>query len=185
MYKKIILEKRSQLEKAIEHLATEMSGLRTGRANAALVENILVESYGAKTPLKNLASITVPEPRSLAIQPWDRGLLSAVEKAISASSLGIQPVNDGANIRVNLPALTEERRGELVKTVKQHAEDTRIRVRNIREEIWREVGKLLKEKMITEDQKFEAQDKLKELVEEYNEKIKSIVEKKEQEIMTV
>ena len=162
-----------------------MSGLRTGRASTALVENIMVDSYGTKTPLKNVASITVPEPRSISIQPWDKGILSAVEKAVAASSLGIQPVNDGNNIRVNLPTLTEERRKELTKKVKQQAESARVRLRNVREEIWREVGKLEKDGKVTEDQKFDAQKELKEIVEKYNEQIKEISEAKEKEIMTV
>lgn len=185
MYKQLIDKRKPEFEKALEHLHKDLSAIRTGRASPALVENILVESYGATTPLKNLAGITVPEARTLVIQPWDKGVLTAVEKAIAASNLGITPVNDGARIRLNLPSLNEERRQELVKLVKQQAESCRVRIRNVREEIWKEVRKLLKEKKVTEDQKYDAQEDLKKIVENYNEQIKNLAEAKEKEVMTV
>jgi len=185
MIKELIKKSIPDFEKAIEHLQGDLVSIRTGRASAGLVENISVESYGTKTPIKNLASITVPEPRSISIQPWDKNNLSEIEKGIAKSNLGVVPVNDGNNIRVNLPTLTEERRLELTKTIKQISESTRVRIRNIREDLWKETGRLLKEKKITEDQKFEMQDELKKVVDEYNEKVKEILGKKEKEIMTV
>jgi len=185
MYKKIIEEHKPKFEKAIEHFISEIAALRTGRANPALVEGILVESYGAKTPLKNIASISTPDSRSILIQPWDKNTLKDIEKAIAASPLGIQPVNDGNHIRLNLPQLSEERRKELVKLVKQHAESARVSIRNVREEIWKEIGRIHKEKQITDDQKFEAQEELKKVVDEYNARVKELLDKKEQEIMTV
>lgn len=150
-----------------------------------MVENLPVESYGTTSSLKNLASITVPEPRSLAIQPWDKGLAGNIEKAIQAANLGLQPINDGVNIRLNLPSLNEERRKELVKIVRQQGESARIRVRNAREDAWKEIVNLHKEKKLTDDQKYDASEELKKIVEDYNGKIKLMLEKKEQEIMTV
>jgi len=185
MHKQLVENAKPDLKKAIEHLQTQLSGIRTGRASIALVENIQVDSYGTKTPLKNIASITVPEPRSITIQPWDKNNLAEIEKAIAGSNLGIQPVNDGNNIRISLPTLTEERRIELTRTIKQISESTRVRIRNIRENIWKEVGRLLRDKEITEDDKFEMQEELKKLVDEYNDKVKEILGKKEKEIMTV
>ncbi|MEK9180612.1 MAG: ribosome recycling factor [Patescibacteria group bacterium] len=185
MYKQLIDKKKAEFEKALDHLYKDLAAVRTGRASAGLVEGILVESYGTTTPLKNIAGITVPEARTIVIQPWDKGILAAVEKAISAANIGVTPVNDGSHIRLNLPPLTEERRVEMVKLVKQHAESSRVRVRNIREEIWREVGKMLKDKKITEDQKYQAQEDLKKIVDSYNEQIKNLAEAKEKEVMTV
>jgi len=185
MTTRLIENAKPDLKKAIEHLQTQLSGIRTGRASSGLVENIEVDTYGTKTPLKNIASITIPEPRSITIQPWDKNNLKEIEKAIASSNLGIQPVNDGNNIRINLPPLTEERRVELTKIIKQISESTRVRIRNIRENIWKEVGRLLKDKEITEDDKFETQEELKNLVDEYNDKVKDMVQKKEEEIMTV
>ncbi|MCL5435805.1 MAG: ribosome recycling factor [Patescibacteria group bacterium] len=185
MYQKLIEAKAGEFEKALSHLTKELNAVRTGRASPALVENLLVESYGTKTPLKNVASITVPDARSLAIQPWDRSLLSAVEKAIQASSVGIQPVNDGAYIRLNMPPLNEERRKELVRVIKGHAEAARVRLRNVREEIWKEVGRALKEKQLTEDDKYKAEKDLKKTLDGYNEKIEEMSKRKEAEIMTV
>lgn len=185
MYQQLIADKKSDFEKAIDHFHTELGTVRTGRASPVLVENILVDSYGTKTPLKNLASITVPEARSLAIQPWDKSIMQSVEKAIAAANIGIQPINDGQYIRLNMPMLTEERRKELVKLIKQMAESARVRVRNIREEVWKEVGKLVKDKEITEDNKFAAEKELKKIIDEYNDKIKVLLEKKEAEVMKV
>jgi ribosome recycling factor len=185
MYKQIIKAKVEEFEKALIHLSVELNAVRTGRASAALVENLLVDSYGAKTPLKNVASITVPDPRSLAIQPWDKSLLSVIEKSIQASSIGIQPINDGVFVRLVMPPLSEERRKELVKIVKGHAEATRVRLRNIREEIWKEIGRAFKEKKLTEDDKYNAEKELKKTLDEYNAKIDEMLKRKEVEIMTV
>src|SRR5690348_8341775 len=135
----LITKKQPEFNKAIDHLKSELATLRTGRANTSLVEHIEVECYGAKTPLIQMAQITVPEPRMIAIQPYDKTLLKDVEKAIQASNLGINPVNDGNFVRLTIPAMTEERRKEIVKLVSQTAERTRVSVRNIREEIWKEI----------------------------------------------
>ncbi len=181
----IIESKKPELENAITRFKEELAKLRTGRANPALVENILVECYGSKTLLKQLASISVPEARLITINPWDKSALSAIEAAISASDLGLNPNNDGQIIRLNLPPLNEERRQELVKILNQKAEEARISVRNIREEIWREIQNKEKSGEISEDDKFKGKDKLQEVIDEYNNKIEELRERKEKEIMTV
>lgn len=185
MYKQLIEKQKPQLEQALEHLKTELAGIRTGRAHPGLVEQVMVESYGTKSPLKNLASINVTDAKTLTIQPWDKGVIGEVAKALTAANLGMTPVNDGISIRLNIPPLNEERRKEMVKVIKQQAENSRIRIRNIREDIWKEVARLAKEKQVSEDEKFEAQEELKKIVESSNEQIKELTEKKENEVMTV
>ena len=137
MFKQIVDSKKIDLESAIEHLNTEMGKIRTGRANPALVEGLIVDYYGTKTPLKQIASINAPEARLLVIQPWDKGALVYIESALRESDLGFNPNNDGQVVRINIPALTEERRKELVKLLNQRSEDGKISVRNIREESWK------------------------------------------------
>ena len=185
MYEGIISEKKSEMEKAIEHLSFELGKLRTGRATPSLVEDIKVDYYGNKSPLKQIASINVPEPRQITIQPWDRGAIVPIESAIRESDLGLNPVNDGILIRLIIPALTEERRKDLVKVLGAKVEEGRISIRNIREDAWKEIQEMEKEGQISEDEKFRAKDKLQAVVDEYNKKIEEIREKKEKEIMTV
>lgn len=183
--KNLIEEKKDEFEKVLTHLQHELSGIRTGRAHPAIVENIMVECYGTESPIKAVASISIPESRSIMIQPWDRSLLSDIERAIKAANIGVQPVNDGLGIRLNLPALNEERRKEMAKIIGQQAESARVGIRAVREDIWKEVARLQKDGELTEDQKFEAQDELKKIVEGFNDQIKSAAEKKEQEVLTV
>jgi ribosome recycling factor len=185
MLNEIIDKKKSDFEKSIEHFKEEAGKLRTGRANAALVEGLLVDYYGTKTSLKQIASINVPEPRTIAIQPWDRGSLTAIESAIRESDLNLNPNNDGTVVRINIPMLTEERRKELVKVLNNKCEDARIAVRTIREEIWKEIQDAEKRGEISEDDKFKGKDKLQEVVNEYNKNLEVLREKKEDEIMTV
>lgn len=185
MRQPLIEQRKADFDRAIDHFHNELATVRTGRASAALVENVQVESYGTNSPLKNLAGITVQDARTLLIQPWDRSVLASIEKAIQAANLGFTPINDGLHIRISIPSPTEERRKELAKTVRQMAEAARVRIRNIREEIWREVGKMVKDKKLTEDDKYQAEEELKKLVNEFNESIKQILEKKEAEVMTV
>ena len=171
MYKKIIEDKKKDLDGAMEHFKFEMSKIRTGRANPSLVEDLLVDYYGTKTPLKQIANINVPEPRTLLIQPWGRDTLSSIETAIKISDLNLTPNNDGEVIRISIPALK--------------AEEARISVRNIREDIWREIQELEKNGEIAEDDKFRGKERLQEVINEYNKKIDEMREKKEQEILTV
>ncbi len=185
MYNEIINKRKDDLEKSIEHLKLEMGKIRTGRANPSMVEDLLVDYYGTKTPMKQIASINTPEPRLIVIQPWDKGALTAIEAAIRESDLNLNPNNDGILVRINIPMLTEERRKEMVKMLNQKAEEGRIAVRTIREEIWKEIQDAEKRGEISEDDKFRGKDKLQEIVDEYNKKIEEVRTKKEAEIMTV
>lgn len=176
---------KPKLEKIVEKLKGEIAGLRTGRATPALVEDLEVDYYGAKTPLKALASISSPEPRSLTIHPWDKNAIQPIEKAIQASSLGINPVTDREAIRLTIPSLTEERRRELVKLLGRHLEDARIQVRREREEILRKVDGQEKAKQISEDERFRQKNEVQKTVDETNKKIEEMGAAKEKEIMTV
>lgn len=172
-------------QSALDHLHQEYAKIQTGRANAALVENITVDSYGAKMPLKGIATITIPEPKQIAIQPFNRDQVQNVEKAILEADLGLTPQNDGVFIRLNLPPLTEDRRKELVKLVHRYSEDTKISIRNARHEALNHLKGLEKEKEIGEDtlraKEKEAQDK----VDGFNKKVEESAKKKEQDVMTV
>src|SRR3989338_276831 len=181
----IISKKESEFGKAVEHLKSELATLRTGRANASLVEHLEIEYYGAKTPLIQVAQITVPEPRMIVIQPYDKNSLKDIEKAVQGSNLGINPVNDGNFIRLTIPQMTEERRKEVVKMVSQMAEKARVSVRNIREEIWKEIQRQEKAGKISEDGLRSGKDDLQNIVDKKNEEIKKIAETKEKEVMTI
>ncbi|MBD3311588.1 MAG: ribosome recycling factor [Candidatus Magasanikbacteria bacterium] len=181
----LIQKHKEKFEKAIDHLKSEVTGLRTGRATPALVEDITVEAYGTKQPVKALASISVSDAKTLVVDPWDKSVLQQIDSAISNSQLGINPVNDGKLIRLPLPELTQERRQELIKVLSQKLEQARIVVRKIREDIKEEIEENYKNKMIGEDEKFKLLDNLEEEVKEYNEMIKQIGEDKENEINKV
>lgn len=185
MYKEIIENIRPEMEKTIEFFKHELNQLRTGRASAALVEDLLVDYYGSKSPLKQIASIAIPEPRTITISPWDKGNLVNIEKTIRESQLGLNPNNDGQVVRINIPALTEERRRDLVKVLNNKAEEARIGIRKHRESTWEEIQKMEREGVIGEDDKFAGKDKLQEVVDEYNRKIEEIRLIKEKEILTV
>lgn len=175
-------EHRPQLEQAIDHLKEELSKLRIGRANPAMVENITVDVYGTRSPLNQVASISVPAARMLIIQPWDKTISKDIEKAIIAANIGINPVNEGAQIRLTIPQLTEESRKELVKLVGERVEKSRIVVRQIRDKIKETILAQEKAKAISEDDRYGLLNKLDELIREYNDTIKQIGDKKESEI---
>lgn len=185
MVKELIEKNKEKFEKSVEFFKEEVGKIRTGRANAALVDGIMIDYYGSKSPLKQVATITVPEPRTITIAPWNRDNLINIEKAIRESQLNLNPVNDGQVIRINLPTLTEERRKELVKILNQKAEEARVGIRKGREEIWDEIQEMEKAGKIGEDDKFAGKEKLQKIVDEYNARIEEIREKKEKEIMTV
>lgn len=185
MYKEIIEQQEANFSEAIEHFKGEIEKFRTGRATPALVDYLVVDYYGTKTPMKQIASINVPEPRSLMIQPWDRGALNAIENAIRTANIGLNPTNDGVVVRIALPPLTEERRREIVKALNQKAEEGRIAIRNIREDAWKEILNLEKEGLIGEDDRFRAKEELQEVVELKNKTIEEMRKKKETDIMTV
>ncbi|MEO8065309.1 MAG: ribosome recycling factor [Candidatus Doudnabacteria bacterium] len=181
----IVSKKEPDFAKALEYMKNELSSLRTGRASAGLVENLMVESYGVPTPVMHMAQIAVPEPRMITIQPYDKNALKDIEKAVQASNLGINPVNDGSFIRLIIPQMTEERRKELVKVVSQMSEKARVAVRNVREEIWKEIQKLEKDGKISEDDKISGKEELQAVVDKYNEQIKKIADAKEKEVLTI
>ncbi|MFA7314559.1 MAG: ribosome recycling factor [Candidatus Magasanikbacteria bacterium] len=170
---------------ALEFLKQDVSSLRTGRATPALVEDIFVEAYGTKQPLKAVASISVADAKTINVDPWDKGLVQAVEIAIRNSDLGISPVNDGKLIRVPLPDLNTERRQELIKVLHKKLEQARISLRKIREDVRDEIDKQEKAKIISEDEKYTEQDDLEKIVKEYNDKVKEVGEEKEKEIITI
>lgn len=176
---------KPDFEKSIGILTDAFATLRVGRANPIMVENIIVEAYGAQTPLKQVASITVPEARTILVAPWDKAIIKDIAKAIELANIGISPVNEGAQLRLTVPALTEDSRKELVKSVGEKMEKTRIAIRQIRDKAKDNIVKQEKDKQLTEDDKYDLQKKLDELVKDYNEKIKSMADKKEQEIMTL
>src|SRR3989344_59137 len=172
-------------ESSLDHFSEEAAKIRTGRANPGLVENLQVDYYGTKSPLKQVASISIPEARQILIQPWDKGSLVFIEAAIRESDLGLNPGNDGIAIRITLPALTEERRKDLVKTLNARAEDARISIRTTRDEIWKEIQEKERNKEIAEDDKYRGKDDLQKVVDEYNQKLEAVRQKKEDEILTV
>lgn len=181
----IIDNNKEQFSRAIEHLKSEISSLRTGRATPAIVEDIPVEAYGSKQALKALASITVLDAKTLQVEPWDKSILSDLEGAIRHSQLGINPVNDGKLIRLPLPELTQDRRQELIKVLHTKLEQARISIRQVREDIKKAIDNAEKNKEIAEDERFRLNDELDKKVKEYNDQIKAIGEEKEKEITTV
>ncbi len=185
MVNQILERSKPEFSKVIEHLKIELSSLRTGRAHPSLVENILVESYGVKTPIRGLANITVPDPKTLVIEPWDKSIIKEIEKAIQAAGVGINPINEGTKIRLSMPQLTEENRKEMIKILGQKLEQARIGLRNVREKIKEEINRAEKDKKISEDEKFRAQEALDKLIKEKNDEVKVIGEKKEQELLTI
>lgn len=174
-----------KMQKASAALQASLVTIRTGRASPALVEHLKVEYYGTTVPLNQIATISAPEPRLLVIRPWDANALPAIERAILKSDLGLTPNNDGKIIRLPIPRLTEERRVELAKLVARRVEESRVAIRNCRRDGLEELRELEKEKLISEDEFFEARDRLQELTDKYNQIVAEIGEAKEKEIMEI
>jgi len=172
-------------DSAVEHYKKDISSLRTGRATPAIVEDVMVEAYGMRQPLKAVASISVLDAKTLSVEPWDKSIVGAVDTALRNSSLGFNPVNDGRVIRIPLQSLSTERRAELVKVLHQKTEAAKIAVRKVREEVKAAIDKAEKNKEMSEDEKFNQLDELEKKVKEYNERIKVISEEKEKEINTI
>jgi len=183
--KDLLKEAEAHMQKSIHVLQEDLTGIRTGRANPGLVEKLQIEYYGAPTPLMQLASISVPEPRTLMIKPFDKTTLKAIEKAIMASELGLTPNNDGIVIRLNLPALTEERRRDLVKHVHHRLEDARVALRNIRRDSMKDIKDFENEKLISEDERKRGEDELQKIIDRLMGEIDRIGQHKEKEIMEV
>lgn len=177
----IILELNEKMDKAISTLEKRFTTVRAGRANPSSLDGIMVEYYGSMTPLKQLATISVPEARQLLIKPFDKGCLKDIEKAILASNLGYNPGNDGETIRIIIPELTEERRRDLVKQVKALAEEAKVAIRNIRREGLEDVSKL----EVSEDEEKGLEKDIQDIVNEYNKKVEAKLKEKEEELLTV
>lgn len=185
MIKDILRDAEEKMQKSVEFLAKDLSTLRAGRANPAMVEKIMVDYYGEATPINQLGNITIPEARLLVIQPWDKSIIPAIEKAIFKSDLGVTPSNDGNVIRIAIPQLTEERRKELVKVVKKKGEETKVAVRNIRRESNDMLKMSEKEKLISEDENKKGMDEIQKFTDKYVKNVDGILQAKEKEIMEV
>ena len=185
MIQDVLKEAQDHMQKAIEVLKKEFATMRVGRATPALLEKVLVDYYGSQMPVNQLATITAPEARLLVIQPWDKGAIAAIEKAIMKSDLGITPTNDGSVIRLAIPPLTQERRQELVKVAKKKAEEARVAIRNIRRDANDQIKDLEKEKVVSEDEGKRAQDEVQKLTDKYIKTVDDLLKAKEEEIMSV
>ena len=181
----VLNQARERMENAIGAFSRELASIRAGRANASLLDRITVDYYGAPTPLNQMAGISVPEARLLAIQPYDKTTLGDIEKAIMKSDIGITPSNDGTIIRLAIPALTEERRKDIVKTVKKEAEESKVVIRNVRRDANEEFKKLEKNAEITEDELHRNGDEIQKLTDSYIKKIDDLAKAKEDEIMEI
>ncbi len=181
----IVARAETKMKASVDVLRKELASIRTGRASPGLVENLHVEYYGTETPLKQLANISAPETRSIVIQPYDRGAMGSIEKAILKSDLGLTPNNDGQNIRLTIPTLTEERRKDLVKMVRRQLEEGRIAVRNVRRDANEHLKAMEKEKTLSADDDKRAQERLQKLTDTYIKQIDDIGHAKEAEVMEV
>lgn len=182
---KITNKLNADLEKNNDYFKDEIVTLNIGRATPSLIEDIMVDYYGTPTPLKQVATISIPDPRNILIQPWDKGQLKSVEKAISMAQLGFNPINDGVTVRITIPQPTEERRKDLVKHLHNLLEKAKISMRNIREEAMKEIKKMEKDGEISEDERFKKQEEIQKMIDGHNKKLEEEAEKKEKEIMTV
>nr|WP_306419079.1 ribosome recycling factor [Caldibacillus debilis] len=185
MGKQVIATAKEKMSKAVQVFTKELATIRAGRANSALLDKVTVDYYGVPTPINQLASISVPEPRLLVVQPYDKSVVSDMEKAILKSDLGVTPTSDGSVIRIVIPPLTEERRRELVKIVKKESEEAKVAIRNIRRDANDELKKLEKQGEITEDELHGFIDEIQELTDEYIKKIDNLTKEKEKEIIEV
>lgn len=181
----VIKETRPKMELVIEDFKRKLANIRTGRATVGLLDGVLVDYYGVPTPLNQMASVNVPEPQTLTVQPWDASQLGAIEKAITAANLGMNPSNDGKVIRLPIPALNEERRKQLAKQVHEIAEEHRIVVRNVRHGANDSLKKMMKEKVISEDSERDGLEQVQKLTNTFTGKIDELVKTKEQEILSV
>ncbi len=179
------IEFESKMKKTAEVLKTQLASVRAGRANAAVLDQITVDYYGVPTPIQQVASVSVPDPRSLMIQPWDASVLKGIEKAILASELGINPQNDGRVIRLVFPQLTEERRKELAKQVKKYGEEAKVAVRNIRRDAIDKFKKQQKASEITEDDYKTIEKDIQKLTDDYIKEVDNITDKKEKELFEI
>lgn len=183
--KRILDDARQHMHKSLEHLANELNHIRAGRASTSMVDDVRVEAYGQQMPLNQVASVSAPQSDLLVIQPWDKGTLPQIERAIMAANLGLNPTNDGTLIRIAIPPLTEERRRELAKAARAQGEEAKISIRNVRRASKDEIKKAADAEHLSEDMRFESEERLQALTDEYVGKVDEMLEKKEHDIMAV
>ena len=184
MYKDHISQKKKEFDVAVEHVKNEIAGIRTGRAHVSMVEDIVVDYMDSHFTIIKLATINIPEPRTLLIQPWDKQAITNIVKSIKESSLGLNPIDDATGIRLNIPPLTEERRLEFIKLLHQKIEWGKVRVRQIREDVLKKVQAEVKEKKAREDDLFKAKEELQKIINDLNRIFDNMTKKKEQELMS-
>jgi len=185
MVKEELKELEKKMKTSVEHFRKELTKLRTGRANIGIFEGIKVDYYGSLTPINQVATLGVPEPTLITVQPWDPQFLDAIDKAVRAADLGFNPINDGKVLKIPIPPLDEERRMEIAKHVKKMMDDEKIALRNMRRDSKEVIEFLEKEKEITEDDKFWGYDKLQKITDEYSKKIEELADFKEKEILEI
>ena len=185
MTKEVITHMKNHMDKSVEALRRDYQKIRTGRANLGLLDDIRIDYYGTPSPLSQVATLSVPEPRTINLQPWETKMIPVIEKAIMNANLGITPANDGKVIRLNLPALTEERRKDIVKQLKKMAEEAKVAARNIRRDAIDELKKLEKNKKISEDDLKRTEKEVQDVTNSYVAKIEEVLAHKEKEVMEV
>ena len=182
MYRELINQRKKDFDAAFDFARNEIAGIRTGRAHSSMVEDIIVDYMGSKLRIKELATISTPEPRVIFIQPWDKAVIPLIEKAIKDSPLGLNPTSDSNGVRLTIPSLTEDRRKEFTRLLHQKAEEARIKSRQVREDILKKVQSAVKEKTAREDEVKNAKDEVQKVIDEFNKKVDELVKKKEQEL---
>ena len=185
MLQPILNQLKPKMAEVVAKLEDDLRTIRTGKASSSLVENIMISYYGAQTPLKNMANITAPDAFLLVIQPWDVNALNDIENGLKASDMGFSTANDGRVVRISLPPLTEERRNDFIKLIHQKAESTRIALRNVRQTSWEEIQSGKKSGELTEDDLYSGEKELNKMIEDQNNKIKTIIDAKEKELKTI
>jgi len=185
MLKDVEKAAQERMQHSLGVLKKEFGTIRTGRATPALLDGVTVEYYGAPTPVTQVASVSVPESRSIVIQPWDPSVMGDIEKAILRANLGLTPTNDGKVIRISIPALTEERRKDLVKVARKYAEEGRVSLRNVRRDVNEQIRKLEKDGKVSEDDSRRAQERVQKLTDDFTAQVNQSIEKKEKEIMEI
>ena len=183
--KPVLSKYRDRMDKAVAALKEEFASLRTGRASASLLDQVSVDAYGSSMPINQVGAVSVPEPRMISVNVWDKALVVSVEKAIRSAGLGLNPVTDGQNLRIPIPPLTEERRKQMVKVVHEVAEEHRTAIRNVRRDGNDHIKKLLKDKTISEDAEKDGLDEVQKLTDQHINRINELSEHKEKEVMTV
>jgi len=182
MYRELINQRKKDFDGVFEFAKNEVASIRTGRAHSSMVEDLTVDYMGSKLRVKELATISVPEPRVIFLQPWDKGAIPFIEKAIKESSLGLNPSSDSSGVRLTIPPLTEERRKEFTRILHQKAEEARIKARQVREDVLKKVQQAVKEKTAREDDLRHAKEEIQKVMDDLNKKIDDLVKKKEQEL---